>query len=312
MLNVAESYFHWTGNDPNTASEQALQRGLIESVSFPKIDFLFKYYGSDPLKYWAVAIAANQISKLDIALGGAGRADWTANEIAWVSGPVLDYYFNNLTSLHYLTSLRPLQFVQQTIDNVSGDNSTDPAFFQRLANAYTFQVQLAVFDTGDGLTITAGGTVTISGYPVFTLDQDVDYPISGSNVVNYGSGSYGTSNPVSLQLPLSYPQWVTMLIDGCKHPQLDVYMNDVGSLNEIWGPYPPPSPTYASEDYLNLDFDAAFQQYSALELDPNFSDDWLFPIPATGATSSRSLSGTGIFVAHDVVNLQISIQHTPQ
>lgn len=90
--------------------------------------------------------------------------------------------FQTVDHSHDYDTATPLQFIQNQVDLLSGDTSSDAAFFQRLANAYTFQVTLTVSDMGDNFSLTVDGMVTVTG------DAQTFTPISGSGTMNYESG----------------------------------------------------------------------------------------------------------------------------
>ena len=186
LLYVGAAYRYFTGSDPHADVENSLIRELIENSCYRKVDFLFTYYNTVPLKYLVVSLAAAHVDHWDKQYGGTGRPDWYAQLLAWVSGPVVDYYVNKVKNHDYTaaTAVAPLQ---TEIVRQSGDPS---AMLQRFAAALTFQLTLTISDIGDGLSIKAHGTVTVTGNPQYV------FPISGglgrlTNNCNYDSVSWG-------------------------------------------------------------------------------------------------------------------------
>ena len=106
-----------------------------------------------------------------------------------------------------------------------------------------------------------------------------------------------------------------MILDECSGTA-DVFTTDFGSLQEMWGPQPPPGPAYLSEDYLSLDSTSAFlSQFDASTLDPNWDCSWVFTLPADTENEvgfGITVTGPGAFAANDMLTLDVTIFHTPQ
>src|SRR5581483_3073174 len=280
LESVGNSYIQDTGSDPNAAAENALIREVIEFVSYDKVYFLLNRYGQNALKWFAIRAAAAFANILDTQHGGTGQPQWNDQLLSALQGPVMDYYFSQLTSQHDFAMLNSLKFLQSLIDSSSDDSGGDGAFFQRLASAFTFKANVALNDQGQYFSLHASGAIVLSGDTVVTsLDPSEPYLIIGSNVVNYTSGSSGQPpNASHLQLPLSYPQQIVMTIDQCSGTGASIYITSFGSQNEMWS-QPPPGPPFISENYLSLDSGNALQSYDAVNVNPNYGGDYLIPIP---------------------------------
>ncbi len=305
LLNAGQQLVQTTGSNPYEASDFVYLETVVSRVLIPEVTDLFSDYSSSPNKVWAVWYAAGYVRGLCKAYG-VQVPDWKDAVVSWLQGPTMDYYFKQLTSSHDYDTATPLQFIQNQVDLLSGDTSSDAAFFQRLANAYTFQVTLTVSDMGDNFSLTVDGMVTVTG------DAQTFTPISGSGTMNYESGVYGDQANDILQLPLSFPERIVIPLDTCTGSTMDIYVSQMGADNETWV-----SPDITqTEDYLETDFDSAFYLiHSTGNVDVDYDCEYYFTVPLQdmqAQAANMTFTGPGGFAANDVVTFTVVVQHTPQ
>jgi len=239
--------------------------------------------------------------------------------VNWLSGNVINRYWNKLRSQHDYTMAQVLLQIERQIELLGGSVDED-SFFQQVAKAYSFQATINLNlsgYTGFGggqFTLTAQGTVNITG------DPKLIFPLSGTNNVNYTAGDYynAVGDEFTLQLPLSYPQSVFVTIDTCTNLNTSIYMNGAATdlqdnvIEETWN-QPRGNPP-EMDTYLWDGFDDAFDDtYS----NDDFTYDCAFVFPATlqnlqAQAANVTFTGPDTFFDSVTVTLTLSLQHTPK
>jgi hypothetical protein len=309
LTSAARALILLTGDNSYDSAAKASIRQLIETAGFRKINSLLNDWSGSPLKFTAVAKAAINISRQDQLLGGPGLPNLLSQLASWLGGNVVDYYFNELTGNHDYSQLNTLMLIQQQIDLLSNSSSGDPAFFQRLENAYTFQVTLTVSDIGDALAIKAHGTVTVMGYDWVAFAQE-GFPIGAvTNNFTYDSGTYENCN---VKLPLEFEEGASFVLD-CTNTMVDIFIyDDMASLNENWSCPDSGGPN----DVLDLDFDQAFYNtHGTQNIIVDYNSSFYFTVPwqnMQAQPANATFTGPGEYVANDTVTFTIVVEHTPQ
>jgi hypothetical protein len=318
LLSAARDLVLLTGDDSYGDNAIALAEQVISTSAFRKVNSLFSSWRGSPLKFTAVAKAALSAARQDELLGGPGLPSLFDQLVSWLSGNVINYYWDQLRSQHDYSMAQVLLQIERQIELLGGQE--DDSIFQKIASAYTFDADIKInlsgyTGTGGGqFNLAAEGTITIAG------DPNNIFPLSGTNTVNYTAGEYynAVGDEFSLQLPFSYPQRVFMSIDDCTNLNATIYMSypetdlNENLIEETWNQprgNPPEMDTYLwdgfgdafTDDYGNGDY--------------TYDCDFAFPASLQNMqaeAANATFTGSDTYFEAVTVTLTITLQHTPK
>jgi hypothetical protein len=305
------------GGGEDTADLNSLVEQFFSTECLRKVNAIYNNWKGNPLKYYAYSKVATSISSQDLLFGGEGVPDVFQQLDGWLQANVLPRYWNKLRAQHDYTMAGVLLKLERLNILLLSDASGEDAFIQDVASAYTFQstINLSVAGPvsggGGNFNLTAQGTIKITGDPKGV------FPMSGSNNVNYTAGSWSGAGE-TLELPLSYPQNITVTIDTCSNLNATFYMDQIGAeyngkAPETWT-FPAPLPPEI-EDYLEVGFSKAF---GTTDIDPGnqWGAAYAFPLQfqnlSAQAVSTNFSGPDGQFGGSVITSLNIVLQHKPQ
>ncbi len=299
-----------TGDPYFDATALADAEKLTRTAVFRKIEALLQSWSGTPLKWQAVATTALAQSSADSHMGGAGYQGVYDTLATWLSGNVMERYWNKLRKEHDYTMEKVLVSLDQQ-DQLLGAPG-DPNIVQRLSDAYRFGLTIT-FQLGGNLQTAAAsesaqGNVTLGG------TADSIFPLRGTNTVTFTEGSLG--GQVSLKLPLSYPQRAFLEIDTCSSLSARLYLGipaaqlDGTPVVETWLPSVGQS---FQEALLEPIFGVAFR--GAQLNPPKYGCLYMFPVPLENLQAqpvSLQFNGPSDLLGGVTLSISLTLDHKPQ